>query len=648
MDLRIMANDIKELFVYKDEQNNVFSSDKEYRIPLYQRAYAWGDKQLLQLLEDIRDNNSDRYYIGSLVVSDKGDFYEVVDGQQRLTSLFLLLTSLNKDVKPTLTFACREKSNYTLRHLNEILDGASVVDQDKVQESIANGMRLLKEELSNTEKYGEDFVQKLANVVLYRITVPPHTDLNRYFETMNTRGEQLEPHDILKAHLMSYYGERIKEEKSFACIWDACANMDGYVQMHFDKTSREHLFGGYWCDLPSKSSVRSFCASFTASNKESGVSLSDVANNGYRAENYYSTVDEDGSEVNVRFEGIIEFPYFLLHCLKTFVEVEKLSSDDGKNLYDQLLDDKKLNIAFERVLKHGIQKRGEPLNGYEFSKKFILHLLRTRFLFDKYILKREYIGDSLDGEWSIKTLCVSGIQSKKKAYFKNTDFRGYGQWKNTKDNKVRHPNNLMMQSALRVSYTSPKVMHWITTLLLWLSNDHNLGKLNSFCDEAENVARESVRNGFFDVCADGNYLMGVNTPHIVFNYLDYLIWKQDRTKYKDFQFEFRNSVEHWYPRHPSESELPIWDDKVDTFGNLCIIQRNVNSKFSNLPPEGKKISFDHLVTSGSLKLRIMSEATVKQGDVSGSQHWREDACAKHEAQMIEILKNACGLNDNEN
>ena len=122
-----------------------------------------------------------------------------------------------------------------------------------------------------------------------------------------------------------------------------------------------------------------------------------------------------------------------------------------------------------------------------------------------------------------------------------------------------------------------------------------------------------------------------------------LIWRQDRSKYKDFQFEFRNSVEHWYPRHPSESELPIWEDAVDTFGNLCIIQRNVNSKFSNLPPEGKKISYDHLVATGSLKLRIMSEVTNKQGDMSGSVYWRETACAEHEARMLSLLKSACGI-----
>ncbi len=638
-----MENDIKELFVYKDEIDNVFNTEREYRIPLYQRAFAWEDKQLLQLLEDIRDNSSDRYYIGSLIVADKDEYYEVVDGQQRLTSLFLLLTCLNKPIKQNLAFACREKSNYTLKHLYEIMAGASIIDQDNVQESITNGMRILKEELSDTSKYGEEFSKKLANVVLYRIVVPKHTDLNRYFETMNTRGEQLEPHDILKAQLMSYYNGKPKEEKMFASIWEACSNMDGYIQMHFEKDAREILFGGYWGDLPTKGSVESYSSTFSTSVSDSGVSPAEIASKGYKEIKNYLNMEEDGSEVNVRFESIIEFPYFLLHCLRTFVEVEQLTSNDDKKLCEQLLDDKKLNVAFERVLKHGIQKNGELMGGYDFSQMFILHMLRSRFLFDKYILKREYIGDSLDGEWSIKTLMVSGQASKKKAYFRNTDFRQCGQWENTNENRLRHPNNLMIQSALRVSYTSPKVMHWITKLLAWLSNENNRSLLNGYCAIAESIARDSIRNVFFEVCPNGKYLMGVNTPHIVFNYLDYLIWKNDRAKYKDFQFEFRNSVEHWYPRHPSKSELMVWEDDVDTFGNLCIIQRNVNSKFSNLPPEGKKISFDHLVTTGSLKLRIMSEETVNNGTLSGSQYWRETVCAKHEAQMIEMLKNDCGI-----
>ena len=69
--------------------------------------------------------------------------------------------------------------------------------------------------------------------------------MNRYFEIMNTRGEQLEQHDVLKAQLMSSNnGNEGKAE--FARIWEACSDMSGYVQMHFDVETRERFFGGEW------------------------------------------------------------------------------------------------------------------------------------------------------------------------------------------------------------------------------------------------------------------------------------------------------------------------------------------------------------------------------------------------------------------
>ena len=59
--------------------------------------------------------------------------------------------------------------------------------------------------------------------------MPENTDLNRYFEIMNTRGEQLEQHDILKATLMSYLKDE-KDKAIFAKIWDACSDMTGYIR----------------------------------------------------------------------------------------------------------------------------------------------------------------------------------------------------------------------------------------------------------------------------------------------------------------------------------------------------------------------------------------------------------------------------------
>ena len=131
----------------------------------------------------------------------------------------------------------------------------------------------------------------------------------------------------------------------------------------------------------------------------------------------------------------------------------------------------------------------------------------------------------------------------------------------------------MLQAAFRVSYTSPKVMHWITNLLVWLSKNDCKNKkenLADFGDYMESIAQDAVKSDFFNQCLDEKYEMGVNTPHIVFNYLDYLLWEKEPSKYPDFNFEFRNSVEHWYPQHPSEGSFDRWNEGVDTFGNLSV------------------------------------------------------------------------------
>jgi hypothetical protein len=372
---------------------------------------------------------------------------------------------------------------------------------------------------------------------------------------------------------------------------------------------------------------------------ETSNTLSEIIAPDFKIRRSYNSTDSGDRDANVRFESIIDFPHFLIHCLKTFASINGLTSSDGKELCESLINDKKLNLFFGRVLKHGLYKE-KPLDGNWFAKEFILHLLKMRFIFDKYIIKREFRGDSSEGEWSLQTLNVSGQGSNKKAYFTKTSFLEYGQW--SKYNDYRHNDNLMIQAALRVSYTSPKVMHWITKLLLWLEKEENRNSLNSCCEVAEQIAQESIRENFFNACTDGNYRLGVGTPHIVFNYLDYLIWKTDRELYKGFTFEFRNSVEHWYPRHPSESEIKIWDDGgVDRFGNLCIIQRNINSKFSNLPPEGKKTSFRSMIDKGSLKLRIMSKLTVPDNGMSANANWKDIVCERHEKEMIDMLRNEC-------
>ena len=632
------------------EGRNIFDTDINYVIPLYQRAFAWEDKELIQLIEDIEDvPENANYYIGTLIVSRQNEKFEVVDGQQRLTALYLLFNCLDMKVRNTLTFACRDKSNYTLLNIQDLLhENRSKLDMERIEQGIQRGINILSQKLDKINISRESFINKLSHVVIFRIEVPDNTDLNRYFEIMNTRGEQLEQHDILKAKLMSYLSSEA-DQIIFAKIWDACSDMTGYVQMHFisqNNRVREAIFDSSWNSLPVKKWGAYKTVSALQTNSKTGYCIEDII-----AKRKGGKIEYDGEtddNVRVRFDSIIDFPFFLLHTLRVFIAINNIQNINGEtSILDELLDDKKLIDSFDRVIQQGVFNDSVLIKDdkLRFAKEFIICLIRTRYLFDKYIIKREYANENSDGEWSLKSLNVSGQQSKKKPYYRNTRLVKSGGWDTTNERLVAQ--NLMLQSALRVSYTSPKVMHWITELLVWLSESdckHTGDDIAEFGVMTENIAKRAVKEYFFDECPDGIYEMGVNTPHIVFNYLDYLIWNADRNKYSDFKFEFRNSVEHWYPQHPSEGTFDEWKDGVDRFGNLCIIQRSVNSKFSNMSPEAKKSTFKAMIEKGSLKLRLMSDLTEKYKTKTASLRWKETCCQQHEEQMIELLKTACGIN----
>ena len=85
-----------------------FSQDKDIIIPLYQREYSWEDKNMEVFIKDIYNN--DKYYIGNIMtLPNKEKNIELIDGQQRMISTFLIFCCL-KNVY---------KVNYNFSFLNE-------------------------------------------------------------------------------------------------------------------------------------------------------------------------------------------------------------------------------------------------------------------------------------------------------------------------------------------------------------------------------------------------------------------------------------------------------------------------------------------------------------------------------------------------
>ncbi len=600
----------------------LFNESVQYEIPIYQRNYAWKAEHIEQLIDDIYDNQKrnqkdkqeNNYYLGNLIVNQKeSNIFEVIDGQQRLTTLFLLLKYLElKPPSDSLKFEARDISNKTLKNIGSESNREFMVSE--IVEGYETIERYFKTKQLNEEKfkqYTEKFKQLLTKIILIRIEVPPNIDLNHYFEVMNTRGEQLEAHDIFKAKLLNQLnaGDKLAAAK----IWDACAQMNTYVQMNFTPKEREKLFGDAWDHFEIKDFneiKEELKSAIDNENNKSAEpsSLFNILDNKEEIKNSPNNTNSEKEE-NERFESIISFPNFILQVCYA------MSKNDEKNDEDESLNDKQfLSITEQRCVDA------------DSAKEFLYSLLKYRFLFDTYIIKREFAKDYKDtGKWSLQRLKSNNDENKstKKPSYVNTF--GNSSSEDNENSNAEGKNMRTLQACLRITYTSPKTMHWIHIALEFLNNPNEAITSNELSKKLEEYCAGKLKTSKDNT--------GFKIPRIMFTYLDYLLYKdRENNKYKltnidNFEFQFRNSIEHFYPQNPPEGHDP-WDEDLNCFGNLCLITVSGNSKFSNLLPQSKINTYEK-TKEQSLKLQIMAEK-AKDG-------WTQKTAAEHGKNMLALL-----------
>lgn len=131
-------------------------------VPDYQRGYRWGENEVRQLLDDIYENGEEKYYLQPIVVKKRDNDYELIDGQQRLTTLYLILTFLKK----ILPIASRdyELTYETRRETHDLLLNIDNVDSEKNIDFffICNAYKTIGNWFSNKEKEGKN----LAGIVI--------------------------------------------------------------------------------------------------------------------------------------------------------------------------------------------------------------------------------------------------------------------------------------------------------------------------------------------------------------------------------------------------------------------------------------------------------------------------------------------------
>ena len=184
--------------------------DNTYQIPAYQRPYKWHKSHVIQLLDDLYENiyiGKRIYRVGTLIIHNEYGTHNIVDGQQRLTTLSLILYYLGSENK------LLENQKYK----NEISKNNLVYNYAQIRQWFKS------KELDN-EYLKKDFLEKLKNKCEFVvITVYNQDEAFQLFDTQNSRGKELYPHDLLKAfHLreMDKDGATDKEIEKYAIQWE--------------------------------------------------------------------------------------------------------------------------------------------------------------------------------------------------------------------------------------------------------------------------------------------------------------------------------------------------------------------------------------------------------------------------------------------
>lgn len=643
----------------------LFGSD-EYVIPIYQRNYEWREPQITQLIQDIvdyivksRSNKSEsipRYYIGSLIAYERklegSVIYETIDGQQRLTTLTILLNVIKKEYpkidltwykKLNLSFDSRKVASNTLSYL---FNGIGLEDKEcnvAIQQGYNDAKKSLAKILADNKLSIDEFCNYFfEKVTILRVLVPEDTDLNHYFEIMNSRGEQLEKHEILKAKMLEIL-ENDNLKYAFNLIWEATSNMEKYVQYGFSVAQRDELFGkSDWNNLVGKDVVYHKLQIPTANQTtEETLTISQLLLKTAKPITDNSSTSDESPD---RFNTIINFANFLLHILRI------------QTKSDVPLDDKQLLELFDPFLKNE--------DKIEFVKQFGYNLLKSKFYFDKYIIKREFAKGS--DHWSLKRL--KWYDGNKVSYVNTFDAD------NAETNEGVNREILMLLSMFHVSSPTLVYKHWLNASLKFVLEYSGTNLAIDYKTYLENLAKAFLNDRFlainprdyFEIIytnegkqkniatnIDTNKLnQGTAVENFIFNYLDYLLWQDYRAdknyfkinngqafadnRVKDFEYTFRSSVEHYYPQHPIDENLilkgqdAVW---LDNFGNLCLISGSKNSRLSNFMPAAKKDYYTGSPTIDSIKQRIMME--YEQWDTNGMNNYNE--IEEHSKKMIEIL-----------
>jgi len=617
-------------------------------IPSYQRPYVWPVEDVVQLLDDIVaacDAGEEHYYIGTIISAGAapthaGPCLELVDGQQRMTTLMLLALALRKvlpdaalagfttlGAAPRLSFRIRDRVQAYLGAAAG-LENYCFPDEKETDEDdyLAHLHRALKAaDAAVARLRSRKTLAEIADYLFTRVkwvnnTVPAGVNLNHLFAKINTSGLQLEQSDILKSQLLRKIG---RHKARYEAMWQACENMNNY----FERNVRKVFPDADWEGIGHADLMRFDPGRFTSAQaKETEllpVSLAYLVRHAVAAPAATAAagksrrrrpVAEDEKET-LYCRSIISFSLLLMHTYRIYLARQGQGDIATR-----------MNVA-----RFGECFAGFAANATEGQTcAFIECLWEVRYQFDAWVVK--WVGSDNDEEvLRLQTLQLSRDGND-------------GQRLSRRPSESSELADLAQLQAVRNFTGERSAQYWLTVLLGRLAGNFTRDAsvvlhMMEDIDDALSLARLTQKEASFALLAGipsprdpiGKFTTmltgerkGTQFEHYWFQKLEYILWKNRRQldfeprKLERFRISSKNSVEHVHPqRHEFRETI---GELLDSFGNLVLLSPGENSSYSNLDPKIKRVYFDKKPTYDSLKLACMFHR-VGDGD------WREGITA---------------------
>ncbi len=606
----------------------VGTRDMGFVIPSYQRPYVWRDEDVIKLFDDIREAyeaGEQQYFIGSVLsaVRNEGEsrIYELIDGQQRTTTLMLLSlafraagveTPLAKistlGEKPRLTFEIREAVGNLLGSYAGLQrmtrPGPEAIQNDAYLTHLDANLRVLKQQVDGLRDSKDVNLEAFADYIYRKVSwvnniVPESMDLNRLFASMNTAGIQLEPVDLLKAKLF----RKITTEKPlYSAMWQACEHMENY----FERNLRQLFPNADWNAIEYKD-LKAYSGSLFERQADENegdqgqvsgktlLHLLDEVEAGDVPDNTRQIVEEDTQDgiedETVYCQSIVSFELLLIHALRIFRARSQWRDISARIKASNLI------ACFQCLLEEDEST----------AKAFVELLWQVRYQFDTWVVKWVEHDDSEDPQ--LRLTNISRSQSNGKYYINRS---------------ARELVNLVQLQAVRNFTGDRSAHHWLTALLAKLVANPDMGneQVLSVLETLDNqlslttetqkeasfkIAKKEApaTNGWAYIESYLNSIRGTGFEHYWFQKLEYLLWKNgDKTddKLQRCRITSKNSVEHVHPQN-EEHKSALVHEALNAFGNLVLLSPGENSSYSNQTVLKKMADFESKPRYDSLKLK---------------------------------------------